>query len=340
MKDFTEIFFAGSPRMVKIKTLMEDIAKTDINILIKGESGTGKNVIAKGIHQNSPRQAKPFIKVNCAAIPRELLESELFGFEKGAFTGAHTRKPGKFELANGGTILLNEISEMDLSTQAKLLQVLQDGVFPRLGGEQDIRVSICVITTTKDHIEKSVLEGTFREDLFYRINALSITVPPLRERREQIPALVDFYFNYYQSKYAKKLPLTSQEILKSFKEYDWPGNIRELENIIKRMVIQGEMKSFVPAKSGSDTIRPEKTKPLPADKETVPSPSEAVTFDLKGTGKKAAEMAEKEFIQKALKHTHWNRKEAARLLKVSYKALLYKIQKYNLETMTNTKSLG
>jgi transcriptional regulator with PAS, ATPase and Fis domain len=336
MKDFADIFFSGSPKMAKIKGLLEGIAKSDMHILIKGESGTGKDVIARGIHQNSPRNGKPFIKVNCAAIPREMLESELFGFEKGAFTGAQARKPGKFELANGGTILLNEIGEIGLSTQAKLLQVLKEGIFPRPGGEQDIRVSVCVIATTKDHIEKSVLEGTFREDLYYRINALSITVPPLRERREQIPAFVDFFFNHYQSKYAKKIPLTTREIVEQFKEYDWPGNIRELENVIKRTVILGEMKPLGPER-GPAKIAAEKSKPRPTAKEPVAPLPEVVSLNLKETGKKAAQEAEREFIHKALKHTRWNRKEAARLLKVSYKALLYKIEKYNLDSPTNNK---
>ena len=183
--------------MSKIKTIVDDIAKTDITVLVKGESGTGKELIAQTIHGHSNRREKPLIKVNCAAIPKGLLESELFGFEKGAFTGAHLTKPGKFELANGGTILLDEIEEVDISLQAKLLQVLQDGGFSRLGGEGDILVNTRVVTTTKDDLEKSIMEGRFREDLFFRINMVTITVPPLRDRREQILPLSRYFLNLY-----------------------------------------------------------------------------------------------------------------------------------------------
>jgi two-component system response regulator AtoC len=186
MKNIYQIFFDNNSKMKKIKAVVDEIAKTDITILIKGESGTGKELVAQMIHFSSHRSEKPFVKVNCAAIPGDLLESELFGFEKGAFTGAQLKKPGKFELANGGTILLNEIGEIDISIQAKLLQVLQDGQFSRLGGNGDILVNTRVISTTKDHLEKFMVEGRFREDLFFRINVMSILVPPLRERREQI----------------------------------------------------------------------------------------------------------------------------------------------------------
>src|SRR4030043_2439045 len=182
MQDFSHILFSNNSKMNKLKTVIDEIAKTDIAVLIKGESGTGKQLGAQTIHHKSKRREKPFIKGNCAAIPRGLLESELFGFEKGAFTGAYLKKPGKFELANGGTILLNDIGELDISIQAKLLQVLQDGGFSRLGGDGDILVDTRVITTTKDNLEKSVMEGRFREDLFFRINVMGITIPPLRDR--------------------------------------------------------------------------------------------------------------------------------------------------------------
>src|SRR4030067_1389496 len=197
MEGIYSLFCSNSSKMNKIKPIIEEVAKTDIAVLIKGESGTGKGLVAEAIHQNSHRSERPFIKVNCAAIPKGLLESELFGFEKGAFTGAHLRKPGKFELASAGTILLNEIGEIDISLQAKLLQVLQDGAFSRLGGEGDILVNTRLITTTKDHLEKSMLEGRFREDLFFRINVMSITIPPLRERKEQLVRVSLFYFDLY-----------------------------------------------------------------------------------------------------------------------------------------------
>ena len=206
MSDISDIFFFGCPKMSSVKAVIDEIAQTDITVLIKGESGTGKELVAQAVHQNSSRRDKPFIKVNCAAIPRSLLESELFGFEKGAFTGADMKKPGKFELANGGTILLNDIGEMDVSIQAKLLQVLQDGEFARLGGGENVQVNTRIITTTQNHLEKSMMEGRFRQDLFFRINVMSITVPPLRERREQILPLSEYFFDVYKGNTGRRSP--------------------------------------------------------------------------------------------------------------------------------------
>jgi len=316
--------------MSKIKAIVNEIAKTDITVLIKGESGVGKGLLAQTIHLNSNRKEKPFIKVNCAAIPKGLLESELFGFEKGAFTGAHLKKPGKFELADGGTILLSDIGEMDISIQAKLLQVLQDGMFSRLGGEGDVLVNTRVIATTKDHLEKSIIEGRFRDDLFFRINVISITVPPLRERREQIFPFTQYFFNFYKTKYGKTLPAPSPGLLNTFQEYDWPGNIRELENMIKRIVIFGEETVLQDLHNnkcnGGMNSNPFQTFLL------NPSKGESL-FNLKEMGKRAAEEAEKSIIRTILQDTHWNRKEAAKLLHISYKSLLYKIQKYKLDEM-------
>ena len=317
--------------MNKIKAIIDEIAKTDITVLIKGESGTGKELIAHSIHLNSHRKEKPFVKVNCAAIPRGLLESELFGFEKGAFTGAHIKKPGKFELANGGTILLSDIGEMDISIQAKLLQVLQDGMFSRLGGDGDLKVDTRVIVTTKDHLEKTMMEGHFREDLFFRINVINITIPPLRDRKEQILPLSQYYLDVYKNKYGKGVPPFSPKVIHAFKEYTWPGNIRELENMIKRIVIFGEKETVLKnifSKRLDDGMNPESYKNL------SPSlPAGRGSFNLKDVGKKAAEVAEKEIIQSTLRETHWNRKLAAKLLCVSYKGLLYKIQKYHLDDL-------
>jgi two-component system response regulator AtoC len=328
MKNIHHLFFSNSSKMNKLKTIIDEVAKTDISVLIKGESGTGKELVAQAIHFNSNRRERPFIKVNCAAIPKGLLESELFGFEKGAFTGAHLRKPGKFELANGGTILLNEIGEIDISLQAKLLQVLQDGAFSRLGGDGDVFVDTRVITTTKDHLEKSMLEGHFREDLFYRINVMAITVPPLRDRREQILPFSHYFLDLYKLKYGKEIPPLSAKTLNGFEEYHWPGNIRELENTIKRIVLMGDermaLQDFMRNKLESE-IKPDPVAHLSSN---LSKGTE--TFCLKEFGKKAAETAEKEVIQNVLQETHWNRKEAAKLLRVSYKALLYKIQKYHL----------
>jgi len=305
---------------------MDEIAKTDITVLIKGESGAGKELVAEAIHQNSLRAGKPLIKVNCAAIPGDLLESELFGFEKGAFTGAHIKKPGKFELANGGTILLNEIGEINVSIQAKLLQVLQNGEFSRLGGDGDIVVDTRVITTTKDHLEKSMMEGRFRKDLFFRINVMNIMVPPLRERREQIPYISRYFFNLYGAKYKKSIPTLSPKTIRFFQEYDWPGNIRELENTVKRIILLGEEEALAGIIGNFiDEKMDHFISGLSQNNLKGMSPP-----NLKQVGKKAAEFAEKEVIQKILQETHWNRKKAAELLQVSYKALLYKIQKYQV----------
>jgi len=318
--------------MNKIRTIIEEIARTDVSVLIKGESGTGKELVAQSIHKNSHRKEKPFIKVNCAAIPQNLLESELFGFEKGAFTGAYLKKPGKFELANGGTILLNEIGEIDISIQAKLLQVLQDGEFSRLGGNGDISVDTRVITTTKDHLEKSMMGGKFREDLFFRINVMSITLPPLRERKEQVLPLSLYFFNLYKKKFGKSSPWLSAETLDVFKKYSWPGNIRELENMIKRIILFGER---VATRSLIQSQNNDEIDPSYHDGFT-PNGTKGLDFlNLKKIRREATESAEKELMQKTLNETHWNRKEAARLLQVSYKALLYKIQKYNLDGLNN-----
>ncbi len=337
MKDIHQIIFSNSTKMNKIKVIVDEIAKTDITVLIKGESGTGKELMAQAIHLNSQRKDKPFVKVNCAAIPKGLLESELFGFEKGAFTGAYIKKPGKFELADGGTILMNDIGEMDISIQAKLLQVLQDGMFSRLGGEGDVTVNTRVIATTRDHLEKTMLEGHFREDLFFRINVINITVPPLRERKEQILPLSQYYFDFYKKKYERDVPSFSPIMISTLKEYSWPGNIRELENTIKRIVIFGEGETVLKNISGKRLDG--ETDPESAEKLSSGLPEKKKFFNLKDVGRRAAEVAEKEVIQSTLQKTHWNRKRAAKLLHVSYKALLYKIQKYHLDDFKRSRKI-
>jgi Nif-specific regulatory protein len=306
--------------MKKIQEITDEIAKTDITVLIKGESGTGKELLADAIHLKSDRSEKPFIKVNCAAIPKGLLESELFGFEKGAFTGAQSRKPGKFELANGGTILLNDIGEIDISVQAKLLQVLQDGAFSRLGGNGDVSVNTRIITTTKDNLEKSMSEGRFREDLFFRINVMSITIPPLRDRSAQVIPLSQYFFDLYKERYGKSVPSLSTEAMDILKQYRWPGNVRELENVIKRIVLFGEEAAILQVMKNNNHVE-----------KHANSSEVSGSLGLKELKKKAVEAAEIDVIQNALQGTHWNRKKAAKLLGVSYKGLLYKIQKYGLD---------
>src|SRR5512146_2881505 len=236
--DFS-MLFGTSPKMEEVKQTIEQVADTNATVLVRGESGTGKEVVARLVYSQSSRRDKPFVKVNCAAIPHELLESELFGYEPGAFTGANRQKPGKFDQANNGTLFLDEISEMHPALQAKLLHVLQDGEFSRLGGKRDIAVDVRVLAATNKPLERAVEEGMFREDLFYRLNVVTVHIPPLRERREEIPIFLEFFMRKYSEYYGKQPPPFSDYAVGRMMEYSWPGNIRELENLAKRYVIFG-----------------------------------------------------------------------------------------------------
>src|SRR5437867_12181332 len=231
------LLVGNSERMAEVRDLIDRVADTDVIVLLRGESGTGKELVARALYASSLRRDKPFVKVNCAALPTELLESELFGFERGAFTGAIQQKPGKFEFANHGTMFLDEIGDMSFPLQAKLLQVLQDGEFARLGGRHDVRVDVRVLAATNRDLESAVAEGQFREDLFFRLNVVCITLPPLRQRRDEIPALTQYFLRRYSEHYNKPSLALATDTLRLFAEYDWPGNVRELENLIKRMVI-------------------------------------------------------------------------------------------------------
>jgi two-component system response regulator AtoC len=233
------MLFGNSERMAEVRDLISRVADTDVTVLIRGESGTGKELVARALYASSLRRGKPFVKVNCAALPTELLESELFGFERGAFTGAIQQKPGKFEFANHGTMFLDEIGDMSFQLQAKLLQVLQDGEFSRLGGKHDVRVDVRVIAATNRDLERAVGEGQFREDLFFRLNVVSIVLPPLRERREEIPILTEYFLKKYSVQYNKPFTEVSADTMQLFLDHDWPGNVRELENLIKRTVVLG-----------------------------------------------------------------------------------------------------
>ncbi len=271
-RDFTTLF-GTSPRMEEVKNTIEQVADTTATVLIRGESGTGKEVVARMIYAQSGRGDKPFVKVNCAAIPYELLESELFGYEPGAFTGANRQKLGKFDLANLGTLFLDEVSEMHPALQAKLLHVLQDGEFSRLGGKRDISVDVRVLAATNKPLENAVREGTFREDLFYRLNVITIHIPPLRERREEILVFLDFFLRKYSEFYGKQPPPFSDYAQSLMMEYTWPGNIRELENLVKRYVIVGneaqiirELSTPKPIVSSSASVAPGPTKELKAER--------------------------------------------------------------------------
>ena len=318
-----EIFIYTSDQMQRIKEIIDQIANTDVTVLIQGESGVGKEVVARSIHLNSFRKEKPFVKVNCAALPQELLESELFGYEKGAFTGAYRQKLGKFELANGGTIFLDEISEMSLSLQGKLLQVLQDREFSRLGGKKDIRVDVRVLVATNRNIEEGIKNGRFREDLYYRLNVVNIMIPPLRERREEIPIFVEYFLEKFAKKYQKKVPPLSDKILNAFRQHHWLGNVRELENVIQRLVVLGNEKAII------EDLTPVPKKDFIPEKKIVP-PRKAWP-SLREVHQEATKRAESEIILKALEMTNWNRKKAADILSISYKALLYKIRECGVE---------
>ncbi len=322
-----------NPKMREVRDIIEQVADTDITVLVRGESGTGKELVARTLFQLSGRREQPFVKVNCAALPSELLESELFGFEKGAFTGAQKRKLGKFEYANNGTIFLDEISEMHPSLQAKLLQVLQDGEFSRLGGEADVRVNTRVIAATNRNLEEAVQEGSFREDLYYRLNVVTVHIPPLRERLDGIPLLVDHFLRKNNEQYNKNLQALSQETMDVFMKYNWPGNVRELENMVRRMVVLGSEATVLEEISlrGNTPIRGEEPGEAPLDVEEMNVDfSKGETIDLKAISRRAAQVAEKRVIERVLAQTRWNRKEAAEKLQISYKALLYKMKENGL----------
>jgi len=346
-----KMLFGHSEKMAEVRDLIERVADTDVTCLVRGESGTGKELVARAIYASSLRRDKPFVKVNCAALPTELLESELFGFERGAFTGAIQQKPGKFEFANHGTMFLDEIGDMSFPLQAKLLQVLQDGEFSRLGGKHDVRVDVRVIAATNQDLERAVADGKFREDLFFRLNVVCITLPPLRERREEIPILSEYFLKKYSVQYNKPLTSVSADMMRLFMDYDWPGNVRELENLIKRAVVLGSegairkeiqhgmaMAShqssiqFVSRANGNGHGVVAPVAPPAAPVPLTPAELAAAAaadgnYSLKDISREAA----RELILKMLQHTRWNRKETAEILGISYKALLYKIKENGLD---------
>jgi transcriptional regulator with PAS, ATPase and Fis domain len=287
-----------------------------------GESGTGKEIISRLIHKSSHRAHRDFLKVNCAALPADLLESELFGYEAGAFTGAIKSKPGKFELGNKGTILLDEIGEMPAGLQAKLLHVLQDHEFCRLGGRSSIRVDVRILAATNIDVKQAIMNKTFREDLYYRINAFTIVIPPLRERREEIPLLLNHGMARFAASFGRAPLPFSAALVASCMRYHWPGNLRELANFVKRYLILGDESLAIRELEVGEVLE------SPA---ALPSPSyQAPIGGLKSIVRSMKDEAEAEAITKALAQTGWNRKEAAKLLNISYKAVLYKIKQYNL----------
>ncbi|MCU1271415.1 MAG: hypothetical protein JWN74_2709 [Acidobacteriaceae bacterium] len=308
------VVFGQSEVMQALRSRLDKVASANVPVLIHGESGTGKDIIARLVHSRSPWRSGPFVKVNCPAIPGTLLESELFGYERGAFTGAYGSKPGRVEMAHRGTLFLDEISELDMSLQSKLLQLLQDGQFCRIGAQADKKVEVRVVCATNRKLEDEIENGNFRQDLYYRINVVNLFMPPLRERRGDIEGLVSYFLEYYNRKYNCKARPLSPELKEILQRYHWPGNIRELENLVKRYVILGSEDVI------SNDLQPRENDLIASD----------INFDgpisLKKLTRQATRALERKIILKVLHNHHWNRKQAAKTLNISYRALLYKIR--------------
>ena len=313
-----QIYFGPSAAMQAVRQRVDRAAGLNVPILILGESGTGKEVLARFIHYRSPWSHGPFIKVNCPAIPGTLLESELFGFEKGAFTGAHAAKPGRMEMAEGGTLFMDEIAELDSSLQAKLLHVLQDGQFTRIGDHEERRMGARVVCATNRLLQREIANGNFRADLLYRINVITITLPPLRERREDIPYLVEYLRTQFNRRFGRDAAPLSQETVQLLQQRDWPGNVRELENSIARYVVLGSEESLY----GEHVDR------HPAH--ITYEPNAEGHIPLKRISQQAIRRMEHDVILRVLQANHWNRRKAARVLKISYRALLYKVRQAGL----------
>lgn len=295
------------------------VADSDVSVLILGESGTGKEMVAQALFAHSQRRNGPFIKVNCAAIPQELMEAEFFGYEKGAFTGAHKQKRGKFELANNGTLFLDEIGDMPLVTQMKILRVIQESELERVGGEENIPVEFRLIAATHKDLEKAVAEGEFREDLFYRLNVVSVTMPPLRERKEDIPLLINHFLEVYNQKFKKELQGFSKEAMASLLHYSWPGNVRELENVIQRCIVL----SYDKIMENKEILE---VYPNLAEKDVVVSTGSGLQNKLDAL----ISGAEEKLILEALKEENWKRQETADRLGISRKSLHNKMKKYGI----------
>ena len=308
------VVFGQSESMQALRSRLDRVATANVPVLIHGESGTGKDIIARLVHTCSPWKNGPFVKVNCPAIPGTLLESELFGYERGAFTGAYGSKPGRVELAHRGTLFLDEISELDMPLQSKLLQLLQDGQFCRIGAQADKKVEVRIVCATNRKLEEEIANGNFRQDLFYRINVVNLYMPPLRERRSDIGGLVSYFLEYYNRKYNCKAKPLSPELMEVLHKYHWPGNIRELENLVKRYVILGSEDVI------SNDLQPRENDLLNADI-NLDGP-----ISLKKLTRQATRQLERKIILKVLHNHHWNRKQAAKTLNISYRALLYKIR--------------
>jgi DNA-binding NtrC family response regulator len=333
-KSLHDAFIGDSPKIVQVQGLVEQVADSELTVLIRGESGTGKEIIARMIHTISSRREESFTKVNCAAIPRDLLEAELFGYEKGAFTGAHKTKPGRFEVANKGTMFLDEIGDMPLELQSKLLQVLEQQEFVRVGGITNIHVDVRIICATNRNLEEAISRGRFREDLFYRLNEITVFLPPLRDRKEDIPLLVNYFIDKYNKLYQRSMLQLSQSVMDQLAAISWPGNVRQLENMIKQVVVRGDEAIIndllvnQPTEPGQSP-RMSSYRPDIASSSNLPVSGQE-SFSLKQVVADVVSREEKNLISKVLTKTNWNRRKAADLLEISYRSLLYKIKEYGL----------
>ena len=314
-----------SPKMLEARQIIREAARVDVTVLVTGETGSGKELVARAIHHCSVRRAWPFVKVNCAAMPRELLESELFGYERGAFTGAHKLKIGKFEAAHRGTIFLDEIGDLHPALQAKLLHVLQDGEFSRIGAKSTLSVDVRILAATNQDLERAVAEGRFREDLYYRLNVVHVLVPPLRERATEIPLLASYFVERYAKLYRRDGFSIPPSVMERLTRHRYPGNVRELENLIKRMIVLDDpFMARIPLPDAGPSGRAHAFSALASE----PAVTE---LSLKEIGRRASQAAEREAIGKTLEQTGWNRVRAARALRISYRALLYKIKQAGLD---------
>lgn len=328
-------FIGDSEPMRRVKGIIEQVADSELTVLIRGESGTGKEIVARQLHRLSSRTDQQFVKVNCAAIPRDLLEAELFGYEKGAFTGAHKTKQGRFEIASKGTIFLDEIGDMPLELQSKLLQVLEQQEFVRVGGVHNIHVDVRIICATNRNLEVAIGEKTFRDDLFYRLNEITLFLPPLRERPEDIPMLVAYFLEKYSNLYNRPYGSLASETIRTLVDFSWPGNVRQLENMMKQVVVRSD-EELISELINSASHRVVPGELLRAPVSMVPAAASETEseigddYSLKGRiGKKVAE-EEMRLISAVLNKTKWNRRKAAELLQISYRSLLYKIKDYDL----------
>ncbi|OGW14023.1 MAG: hypothetical protein A3G93_01450 [Nitrospinae bacterium RIFCSPLOWO2_12_FULL_45_22] len=339
--DSGPVLIGKAPSFLEIKEVARRVSNSDLPILICGESGTGKELLARYTHEHSGRKGRGFLRVNCAAIPQDLLESELFGHEKGAYTGAHSFKPGKFEFANGGTMLLDEVGEIPFSLQAKLLHVLQDGTFERLGSNKPAKTDVRIMAATNTDLKVAIEENRFRKDLFYRLNTVTFILPPLRERIEDIPLLLNYFMDLYSKRYKQTKVDIPDETLEVFMNYTWPGNVRELGNIIRQIVVmQGVEIPLANINKSFDKRHIHRLQLMDSLSRDGPLESHNNGMEwpsLAEATQKGRQETEKALILKALQHTCWHKKSAAKLLRISYRALLYKVKQYGLDSGASSR---